>query len=94
MRNEQMPSSDVLEREIDGNYAAFMEKLEALLREHRSGQFALMRNRAIVQLFDSAADAVRFGRKAFGDHIFSVQEVRERPFDSGYFSHGGPYADI
>jgi hypothetical protein len=94
MRNEQMPSSDVLESEIDGNYAAFMEKLEGLLREHRSGQFALMRNRAIVQLFDSAADAIQFGRKAFGDHIFSVQEVRERPFDLGYFSHGGPYADI
>lgn len=94
MRNEQIPSSDVLVGEIDDNYAAFMEKLEGLLREHRSGQFALMRNRTIVQLFDSAADAMRFGQRAFGDLIFSVQEVRERPFDLGYFSHGGPYADI
>ena len=94
MKNGQMPDSEVLEREIDGNYAAFMEKLEALVRERRSGQFALMRDRAIVRFFDSAADAVRFGRRAFGDHIFSVQEVRERPFDLGHFSHGGPHADI
>ena len=90
----RFPSSETLEREIDGNYAAFMERLAGLLREDRSGQFALMRDRSIVEFFDSAADAVTFGRKSFSDRIFSVQEVRERPFDSGHFSHGGPYADI
>ena len=89
-----MPGSEALEREIERNYAVFVEKLEGLLREDRGGQFALMRDKSIVQFFSSAVDAVAFGRKAFSDHIFSVQEVRERPFDLGYFSHGGPYTDI
>jgi hypothetical protein len=89
-----MASSETLEREIDGNYAVFTERLGGLLREDRSGQFALMRHKSIVEFFDSAADAVAFGRKRFSDRIFSVQEVRERPLDLGHFSHGGADADI
>ncbi len=88
-----MPSSEVLEHEIEGNYAVFVEGLAGYLREHRN-QFALMRHKSIVSFFDSAAAAVAFGSKTYSDRIFSVQEVRERPFDLGYFSHGGPYADI
>jgi len=82
-----MPGSEVLEREVDQNYVVFMEQLEELLREHRAGQFALMRDRSIVGFFDSAGEAVSYGRKVYRDHLFSVQEVREKPFYLGYFSH-------
>ena len=89
-----MPDSEAIEREVERNYAAFMERIAGLLRDHREGQYALMRHQDVVEFFDSAGDAVKFGNAVYEDRLFSVQEVIGKPFDLGYFSHGGPYSDI
>lgn len=90
----QVPDSEAIEREVERNYAAFMAKIAGLLRDHREGQYAVMRHQDVVEFFDSAGDAVKFGNALYEDRLFSVQEVTGKPLDLGYFSHGGPYSDI
>jgi len=82
--------SDRRREEIERNYRAFQDLLPTLLRTH-GGKFALMREGAIVEFFDTAGDAYAAGRKLFeSDMLFSIQEVVETPIDLGFFSHAIP----
>lgn len=89
-----MPDPKTLEREIGQNYDVFMAQMEDLLQDNREGQYALIRCREIIGFFNSAGEAVRAGDSMFGDRLFSVQEVRSKPSDLGYFSHGGALRDL
>src|ERR1700733_6375054 len=53
------------ESEVQRNYEAFRQKLPELLQVHR-GKFALMHHRDIVDFFDTAGDAYKFGVKQYG----------------------------
>ena len=75
-----------IQKEVDENYKAFKELLPELLKDHR-GRFALMRDKEVVQIFDSVHDAVVFAKDKYEDELFSVQEVTEQSADLGYFSH-------
>jgi hypothetical protein len=82
--------ADALQDEVERNYAAFVKELPALLPTHR-GKFALMRERKIVQYFDTARDAHVAGAELYkADGLYSVQEVTDVPADLGYFSHAVP----
>jgi hypothetical protein len=72
--------------EIDRNLAKFLEMLPALTRDH-FGKWALMRNEAIVEFYDSAIDAQIAGNNKFDDEIFSIQPVKEEAEELGYFSY-------
>ena len=81
-----MPADQALMDELQNNFAVFEKALPSLLKEHRK-QYALMRHGEIVEFFDTAADAVRAGRRLYPDDLFSIQGVTDRPIDLGYHSH-------
>ena len=74
-----------LQRQVKMNFIAFRRELPSIAPEH-SGKFALMRDECIVDYFDSAPDAVKFGDLKFPDGVFSIQEVTERMVDLGFYS--------
>jgi hypothetical protein len=67
------------------NYDAFKEALPRLLIGHE-GKYALMRDRQVVDYFDTPGEALRSGRARYGDELFSVQEVTNRAADFGWYS--------
>ncbi len=77
-----------LAAEVDANYDFFLRHLHDYAEGH-AGQYALLKNRAVIQFFDKPGDAYRYARMTFGDGIFSIQEVTEEPIDLGFFSHVG-----
>jgi hypothetical protein len=67
------------------NYEAFELMLPDLL-EKAAGRYALLRDRRLVELFESAGAAHRAGSERFGDGLFSVQKVKPA-VSSGFFSY-------
>ena len=81
-----MEDKTQIQAEVDANYEAFKELLPKLLEQH-DGKFALMRNRKLVDMFESVNDAVVFAKGNYDDDLFSVQEISNRNINLGYFSH-------
>lgn len=75
-----------LTAEIDANYDFFQRHLSEFIFTH-TGQYALLRNKAVIEFFDRPGEAFRYGKQAFNDGLFSIQEVTEEPIDLGFFSH-------
>jgi hypothetical protein len=76
---------DARKAEFEKNYNAFTALLPSLI-PMQEGRFALMRNGAVVDFFDTPADALKAGRTQFGDGLFSVQTVSRKEADFGWFS--------
>jgi hypothetical protein len=74
--------------EVDENLDFFLGELPTLTKTHL-GQFALLRHRTITDFFSTAIDAVRAGKSAYPDGLFSIQQVTEVPVDLGFFTHAG-----
>ena len=81
-------ATDLQQREVDRNYEAFKKELPGLLKSD-PGRTALMRAGEVVMCFDTERDAIEVGRKMFNDRRFSIQKIRSRPIDLGYFSRFG-----
>ena len=77
------------EREVDANYRAF-KALEDELPHELDGQYALMRRGKIIDYFPDAVSAYKAGLARYPDRRFSMQEVRAKPLDFGWFSHVSP----
>ena len=72
--------------EVDRNYDFFQRNLARYVGEHR-GQYALVRNRRVIEFFDDPGEAAREGSSRFPDQIFSIQEVTDAPIDLGLYSY-------
>jgi hypothetical protein len=77
---------DPREREIRKNYDFFKSVVSSIMAEH-AGKTALIRDAAIVDFYDTPAEAVAQGTELFGSLPFSVQRVINRPIDLGFLSH-------
>lgn len=80
--------ADSQQQEVDRNYEAFKKSLPGLI-ESDPGRIALMRGGEVIMCFDTERDAIEAGRRFFEDRRFSIQKIRSRPVDLGYFSHFG-----
>jgi len=74
---------------VSENFEAFEKQLPQLLQTH-AGKYALLRDKKVVEFFDSVGDAVKYGRDNFPDGLYSVQLVTQEVEDLGYFSHAVP----
>ena len=75
------------EKQVQDNFIAFKNMRPKLPKEF-FGKFALMRDREIVEYFDSAGDARKYGELKFESNgLFSIQEVTYHIVDLGYYSH-------
>ena len=72
--------------EVDANFAAFKKREPKLLARH-TGKFALMKNREVVEFFDSDKDAWAAGKLLYKDDVFSVQEIGARPIKLGWMGY-------
>lgn len=70
------------EAEIDRNFAAFTRLLPSLMRDH-ARQYALLRDGQVVDFHETALDAQVAGNQAYGDGLFSIQQV-EQPQHLGF----------
>jgi hypothetical protein len=71
---------------IASNYEAFEAMLPELL-ERAPGKYALLRERQLAGLFDTARAAHAAGAARFEDGLYSVQKVKEGAAASGFFSY-------
>lgn len=71
-------SMNAHQKQIEENYEAFKRKLPELMKTN-VGQFALMKDKKIIEFMDTFADACKFGYKLYGLKPFSVQEVTDQP---------------
>ena len=75
------------EKQVQDNFIAF-KKMRPELPKEVFGKFALLRDGEIVEYFDSAGDALKYGKLKFeSDGLFSIQEVTYRIVDFGHYSH-------
>ena len=81
-----MATAEQIQEEIDRNYTAFKALLPDLMKTS-GGKWALLHNAALEGMFDTARDARLAGTKLYAEGLFSVQEVRSRAVDLGWFSH-------
>ena len=75
-----------IQEEVDRNFKVFQRQLQELMLR-QGGRFALMRDGACIEFFDTARDAQTAGNKLYEDGMFSVQEVRQSVVDLGWYSH-------
>jgi len=78
--------TEELRKELAENFQEFSRQLGELIRTH-PGKFALMRQKQIVEFYDTAQDAFLTGQRLYADGLFSVQEIATAPVDLGFFSH-------
>lgn len=78
---------DMNDAEVRGNYHAFQAVVGRLMADH-AGKYALLHDRALVDIFPTPATALTAGLEQFGEGLFSVQRVVNRPFDLGFLSYG------
>ncbi len=79
-------SKEKIQQEVDQNYEAFQKVLPGLMRQS-PGKWALLHNKEVEAVFDTAMDACTAGEKLYPDKLFSVQEISEQIVDLGWYSH-------
>ena len=88
-----MPDKGRKLAEIRKNFKAF-QKLLPSIEQRYIGKFAVLRQKEIVDYFDSMSDAAKYAEAKYEDGLYSIQEVSSRIVDLGYFSHAGTIANI
>lgn len=77
----------IRDQEIDRNYDFFQRNLNTFLLEHK-GQYALLKDAAVVDWFVRPGDAYRAGLAMFANQPFSIQEARSEPIELGHLAFG------
>jgi len=81
-----MSGARTKQEEVDLNFAFFQSELPRLLPKYR-GKFALIRDRKIIEFYDTAVDAQTIGNQLYSDGLFSIQQITEDVIDLGFYSH-------
>ena len=74
---------------LDENYEAFQAMLPTLLAEHR-GRFAVIYNRELDAVFDTARDAFVHASRVHQPGTYAIQEITDLPLSLGFYSHAVP----
>lgn len=80
------PTRKQKEREIDDNLEFFLAEFPRL-KQHHFGKFALLKNKELVAVFDTPADAQTAGARLFEDGLFSIQKIDDTPVSLGSYSY-------
>ena len=78
------PDRKKLDKQIRKNYDAFSRMT---FERELEGKYALLRDKKLVEVLDTVADAYKLGNEKFPDRMFSIQEIGARPVDLGFMSH-------
>ncbi len=78
-----MPTYEEHKSQVDKNYEFFNQKLPSLIGRYNH-QFVLLKDKKIIEIFETKTDAIKAGHLKFTD-AFSVQEI----VDFGCYSRMG-----
>ncbi len=73
--------------EVDKNYEYFQALLKKGDLNHKYGKFALLKNKKILDYFDTRDDAKRCASIACEDGVFSIQKVSNEVDNLGFLSY-------
>jgi hypothetical protein len=71
-RSLRKPTISEIRTETEANHRAFRTLVDGLGSPIAPGQYALMRDRQLVQVFATRQDALKEAKDRFGDHRYSV----------------------
>lgn len=74
------------QKEVDQNYAVFKEKLLELFDKH-PGEYALMKDGKILEIFNNLDKAVEEGNKRCKDGVFSAHKITQEIAHLGIYSY-------
>lgn len=75
------------EQVIDENSEAFQQVLPQILIAH-GGKVALLRDKKVDGIFETALEAIQEGKRRYPDKMFSVSTVEKpQPVSLGWYSH-------
>lgn len=74
------------EKEVSANYQYF-KKMQPEWRDEHLVEFALIHHQKLVDFFESEKDAIKVGIRYYGVGKFSIQSVKNDPFDLGHQSN-------
>ena len=86
MRKFTTEQRNKIHREVDTNYDFFLEYLKnhkKVQQEHK-GEYALIRHQEIIGFFQDDYEAIKWGQEQYPDHMFSIQDVDNKPYKIGY----------
>ena len=72
-----------IQEEVDRNYDFFKKEFKRIVVEHL-GQFALLKDAAVVDYFDTFEDAEKYANLAFPDLLYSIQKVADVKIKLGF----------
>ena len=78
------------QKEVDANYKVFKKLLPDLMGRH-TGKHALMKDREVVNFYDTSDQAFNAGKRRFKDGVFSVQKVSDEVLDFRMWRHALPH---
>lgn len=78
---------DPRDAEIRQNFHYFQSVVADLMPRH-AGEYVLLHQRSVVDIFKRPVDALNAGMSQFENGLFSVQRVVDRPLDLGFLSYG------
>lgn len=83
----KVKEKEVKEKEVKENAKFFFDNLEKGTYDKYIGKYALMKEKKVVEYYDTKDDARKTGNIMFKDGVFSIQKIEKQNIDLGYFSH-------
>ena len=77
-----------IQKEVDDNFDYFNDNLYSILKEYPNKKYALLKNKEVIECFDSLEDTESTANLLFKeDPIYSIQEINPIPLNLGYQSY-------
>ncbi|MDR3195367.1 MAG: hypothetical protein LBT58_01010 [Endomicrobium sp.] len=72
-----------IQEEVDANYEFFKTQLNQTVADHL-GQYVLLKNKTIVDYFDTLDDAQKYADTLYKDGLYSIQKVENAVLNLGF----------
>lgn len=72
-----------IQEEVDANYEFFKTQLPQMLVTHL-GQYVLLKNKTVIDYFDTLDDAQKYANSMYKDGLYSIQKVENAVLNLGF----------
>jgi hypothetical protein len=72
-----------IQEEVDANYEFFKTQLPQMIVTHL-GQYVLLKNKTVIDYFDTLDDAQKYAETLYKDGLYSIQKVESTVLNLGF----------
>jgi hypothetical protein len=72
-----------IQEEVDANYEFFKAQLPQMIVTHL-GQYVLLKNKTVIDYFDTLDDAKKYADSMYKDRLYSIQKVENAILNLGF----------